>query len=115
MDFADLDLAILLAYRMMDSWDAKLTVIAAVEKEADKEKARKFLTRLVDLARLPADTVALVADGDFGRYASSAPEADLNVIPLPAELDADFLWSLRDATGSSCLFTQDSGDESALA
>ncbi|MGK2906282.1 MAG: hypothetical protein ACSLFH_08060, partial [Desulfuromonadales bacterium] len=31
------------------------------------------------------------------------------------ELDADFLWSLRDTTGSSCLFTQDSGDESALA
>ncbi len=116
MEFTDLDLAILLAYRMLDSWtDAELTVIAAVEKEADKEKATTFLARLVDLARLPADTAAHVADGDFGRYASSAPEADLNVFPLPAELDADFLWSLRDATGSSCLFTQDSGDESALA
>ncbi len=116
MEFKDLDLAILLAYRMLDSWTgAKLTVIAAVEKEADKEKATTFLARLTDLARLPADTAAHVADGSFGRYASSAPEADLNVFPLPAELDADFLWSLRDATGSSCLFTQDSGDESALA
>ena len=116
MEFKDLDLAILLAYRMLDSWvDAKLTVIAAVEKEADKDKATTFLARLTDLARLPADTAAHVADGNFGRYASSAPEADLNVFPLPADLDADFLWSLRDATGSSCLFTQDSGDESALA
>ena len=115
MEFAELDLAILLAYRMMDSWHARLTVIATVERESDKSKAEKFLARLVDLARLPANTAAHIADGDFGRYASSAPEADLNIFPLPKELDAEFLWHLRDATGSSCLFTQDSGDESALA
>ncbi len=115
MEFADLDLAILLAYRMMDRWDAKLNVIAAVEKESDKEKAKKFLERLVDLARLPANTAAHIVDGDFGRYSSAAPEADLNIFPLMGDLNADFLWSLRDATGSSCLFTQDSGDESALA
>lgn len=116
MEFPDLDLAILLAYRMTDSWSARLTAIAAVEKEEEREKARRFLAHLVDLARLPADTAALVADGDFGRYASDAPEADLNVFPLPREgLDADFLWSLRDATGASCLFTQDGGGESALA
>ena len=115
MEFENLDLAVLLAYRMMESWGAKLTVIAAVEEKSQKGNAEKFLARLVDLARLPADTAAHVADGDFGRYASSAPEADLNIFPLPAELDAEFLWSLRDATGSSCLFTQDSGDESALA
>jgi solute carrier family 12 (sodium/potassium/chloride transporter), member 2 len=115
MQFKDLDLAILLAYRMMDRWRAKLTVIAVVEKEVDKEKAKKFLDRLVDLARLPADIVAHVADGDFCRYAGKAPEADLNIFPLLGQLNAEFLWSLRDATGSSCLFTQDSGDESALA
>ena len=115
MEFTDLDLAILLAYRMMDSWQAALTVIAGVEKEADKEKAEKFLGRLKDLARLPAETAAHIVDGDFGRYASNAPKADLNIFPLMSELDADLLWSLRDATGSSCLFTQDSGDESALA
>lgn len=115
MEFANLDLAILLAYRMMDSWDARLNVIGAVGNAADRPKAEKFLNRLVDLARLPAETSAHVADGDFGRYASSAPEADLNVFPLPERFEPEFLWSLRDATGSSCLFTQDSGEESALA
>jgi len=115
MELENLDLAVLLAYRMMESWGAKLTVIAAVEDESHKGQAEKFLARLVDLARLPAATAAHVADGDFGRYASNAPEADLNIFPLPAELNAEFLWSLRDATGSSCLFTRDSGDESALA
>ena len=115
MEFANLDLAILLAYRMMDSWQARLTVIGAVNHASERSKAKKFLNRLVDLARLPAETAAHVADGDLGRYASSAPEADLNVFPLPERLEADFLWRLRDATGSSCLFTQDGGEESALA
>ena len=115
MEFRELDLAVLLAYRMVDAWDAELRVIAAVENSKDKEKADRFLKQLVDLARLPADTSAHVADGQFGRYASEAPRADLNIFPLPEEVDADFLWNLRDATGASCLFTQDSGDESALA
>jgi hypothetical protein len=86
-----------------------------VSNREEKQKAEKFLDRLVGLARLPGRTAAHVADGDFGRYASSAPEADVNVFPLPEEFDAEFLWSMRDATGSTCLFTQDSGDESALA
>lgn len=117
MEFADIDLAILLAYRVMDSWNATLTVIAAVEDKSkgNEAKAKQFLQRLVDLARLPAKTEVHLATGDFGRYASTAPEADLNVFPLPEKLDADYLWSLRDATGSSCLFTQDGGDESALS
>ena len=115
MEFANLDLAILLAYRMMDSWDGHLTVIGAVSDIRDKPEANKFLKRLADLARLPARTEVHVADGDFNRYASSAPEADLNVFPLPEKLEAEFLWGLRDATGSLCLFTQDSGEESALA
>ncbi len=115
MEFRNLDLAILLAYRIMDSWSAKLTVITAVAEGGDREKAGKFLNRLVNLARLPAGTAAYVADGDYGRYASKAPEADLNIFPLGEELDAEFLWSLLEATGSSCLFTQDSGEESALA
>ncbi len=115
MEFENLDLAVLLAYRMMDSWNARLTVIAAVEKRSHKARAEQFLTRLIELARLPAETAAYVADGDFGRYASRAPRADLNVFPFPGKVDAEFLWQLRDATQSSCLFTRDGGDESALA
>ncbi len=115
MEFANLDLAVLLAYRMMDSWSARLTVIGTVERIEDQPKAEAFLNRLAALARLPADAAVHLTDGEFGRYASSAPEADLNVFPLPERFDADFLWHLRNATGSSCLFTRDGGAESALA
>lgn len=115
MEFATLDLAVLLAYRMLDSWNAELTVIATVNDRADEKKAQTFLDRLVDLARLPTETRVHRVTGEFGRYAEGAPQADLNIFPLPEELDADALWSLRDSTGTTCLFTRDSGDESALA
>ncbi len=115
MEFSDLNLAVLLAYRLTQSWDADLNIIAAIGTESEKPDAERFLRRFVDLARLPARTAAYVADGDFGRYASRAPRADLNIFPLAEHLDAEFLWSLRDATESSCLFTRDGGGESALA
>ncbi|MFO8183774.1 MAG: amino acid permease [Candidatus Aegiribacteria sp.] len=115
MEFEELDLAILLAYRMYDRWNARLTVTAAVENKADISRAREFLSRLVDLARLPAETGAFKADEHYDRYSSQGPEADLNIFPLPDDMDADYLWQLRDKTGSSCLFTRDGGDESGLA
>lgn len=115
MEFTDLDLAILLAYRLQDSWGAQLNVIATVKNENEKEKAELFLSRMVDLARLPARTMAMTADKETELFSRSAPTADLNIFPLPEKLDSDMLWKLRDTTGSSCLFTRDSGLESALA
>ncbi len=115
MEFIDLDLAILLAYRIKDRWNAELNVIATVKNDDDKEKAEKFLSRMANLARLPSNTMVLSADEELEIYSSNAPEADINIFPLPKEIDADMLWKLRDKVGSSCLFTQDSGKESALA
>ena len=115
MEFSDLDLAVLLAYRLQDRWGAQLNVITTVKNEKDKDKAELFLSRMVDLARLPAKTMAMAADKDMEIFSENAPTADLNIFPLPEKLDADMLWKLRDATGSSCLFTRDSGLESALA
>ena len=115
MEFDNLDLAILLAYRLWDSWRGELTVIQTVTGKEDRKKAETFLVRLVELARLPGNTKVLVAEGDFNRYSPEAPQADLNIFPLPDELDPEFLWHLRDSTNASCLFTRDSGLESALA
>lgn len=115
MEFENLDLAILLAYRLMDSWHGSLNIISVVKNSEDLSKAEKFVNRLVDLARLPAKTEICLADETYGRYSTEAPQADLNIFPLPEKLDAEFMWQTRDWTGASCLFTRDSGEESALA
>lgn len=115
MELGNLDLAVLLAYRMSDRWNASLMVNTAVREKDQASAARRYLGKLCDLARLPADTGVFEADEGSDRFSSSGPEADLNIFPMPDDLDADYLWKLRDTAGASCLFTQDGGDESASA
>lgn len=92
-----------------------MRLIVAVDDKNHKEKAKQFLERLSEAARLPVETKVLVADGDFGRFSSQAPRADLNIFPLKKRLDAKFMIKMRDQTDSACLFCQDGGSESALA
>jgi amino acid transporter len=115
MRFGNLDISLLLAYRLCQSWQGELNLIVAVDEKKNEDKAKKFLGRLSDSARLPGNTKVLVADGDFGRFSSKAPRADINFFPLAERLDADFMIKMRDQTDSACLFSQDSGAESALA
>lgn len=115
MEFKDIDLSILLAYRMLDSWSGTLHVMTSINNKNEKKKAEQFLSRLIELARLPAKTEVYVVGEDFDALAEKAPKADLNIFSLGEQLDAEYFWRLRDATGATCLFTQDSGDESGLA
>jgi amino acid transporter len=115
MRFDNLDISLLLAYRLCQSWQGELNLIVAVEEKKHGDKAKEFLGRLSEAARLPGNTKVLVADGDFGRFSSEAPRADINFFPLAERLDAEFMIKMRDQTDSACLFSQDSGTESALA
>lgn len=112
---SNLDMSLLLAYRLFRSWEGQLNLIVALGDPDEEDKARKFLSQLSEAARLPGETRILIADGDFGRYSSEAPRADLNIFPLGERLDAKFMLLMRDQTESPCLFTQDGGEESALA
>lgn len=115
MNLKGLDLAILLAYRIQNRWDANLNLIGTLKNKDEKDQAEKYLSRLADLARLPAKTMILDSEEDMELFSKEAPTADLNIFPLPETLDAEMLWKLRDSTGSSCLFTRDGGEESAMA
>jgi solute carrier family 12 (sodium/potassium/chloride transporter), member 2 len=115
MRFNNLDMSLLLAYRLYQSWQGELNLIVTVDDKKDADKAKTFLAQLSQAARLPGNTKVLVTDGDFGRFSSEAPRADINMFPLGERLDAKFMLKMRDQTDSSCLFTQDGGEESVLA
>ncbi|MGK7312626.1 MAG: amino acid permease [Candidatus Longimicrobiales bacterium M2_2A_002] len=113
MEMRNQDLAVLLGYKLMKNWDARLRLVARVDDADEASAARNYLADLKELARLP-DAEIVVAE-EVGRQAGGAPRADINLLPLPAHPELGRLVSTAEALGGPCLFTRDSGKESALA
>ncbi len=115
MHLSNLDLAILTAYKLKRNWKAQLNLITVVRDPDQMANAEEYLSRIVDLARIPGDADVYVVNRDFNSYVPDAPPADLNVFGLPDEPDFNFICRMVDETRASCVFVRDSGEESALA
>jgi hypothetical protein len=64
---------------------------------------------------MPGKATSLVMVGEVLDCLSRAPQSDMDVLGLPHDLAAvAFVRCAIDASRSSCIFTQDSGHESAL-
>ncbi|NPE30898.1 Na-K-Cl cotransporter [Methanococcoides sp. SA1] len=114
MDLGNMDLAILVGYKLKRKWKASMNLITAVDDEEQKKKAVEYIQTLAELARLPnVNNYALI--GNIEGIAHEAPQAALNIFNLSKEPDFEFIRRMVELTGSSCLFTIDSGDENALA
>jgi amino acid transporter len=114
LDIGNLDLAILVAYKLKMNWNAKIRLITVVNNANDQAEAQKFLNSLISLARLP-ETLTEVYIGEFNTYVTKAASADLNIFGMQDTLPYDFIKHMSDKTNSSCLFVRDSGHESILA
>lgn len=114
MDIGNLDLGILVSYKLLRNWQGKINLLTAVEDEGQLEKAETFLRSLTEVARIP-DAEIHVGHGDFSTFLAEAPQGDISVFGLPEAVDFDQLKELRDGANSACIFVQDSGQENALA
>ena len=114
MDIGNLDLSILIAYKLRQNWGAKLRLIMVVEDEQQHQKAQNFVDQLLSLARLP-DTESVITGGTFGEFVQRAPQADINIFGMLSDPNLTFVRQMVDETETSCIFVRDSGLESALA
>ncbi len=113
-DIGNLDLSILVAYKLKMNWGARIRLITVVNNPDEEENAKEFLKTLTSLARLP-QTMTEVYIGDFFTIVKNAPNADLNIFGMDEDLKFDFVKEMSHKTKSSCLFVRDSGHESILA
>ncbi|MBT8291957.1 MAG: Na-K-Cl cotransporter [Eudoraea sp.] len=113
-DIGNLDLSILIAYKLKKNWDARIRLIIVIKDEKEKENAQNFLNLLINLARLP-ETLTEVRVGNFKDMVANAPSADLNIFGMQENLRFEFVQEMTLSTNSSCLFVKDSGHESILA
>ena len=113
-DIGNLDLSILIAYKLKKNWDARIRLIIVIKDEKERENAQNFLNLLINLARLP-ETLTEVRVGNFKDMVANAPSADLNIFGMEENLRFEFVQEMTLSTNSSCLFVKDSGHESILA
>jgi hypothetical protein len=111
----NLNLALLMGYRISRRWNAALRLVTVVGSADEVERAEAFLAELVDLVRLPASSERRVEIGAFADSVRSITSADLNILGLQPEPDFDFVARVVEESRSTCLFVVDSGRESALA
>lgn len=114
MDIGNLDLGILVSYKLLTNWGGRVNLLTAVEQEGQLQRAEAFLNNLTEVARIPS-AQAHVGHQPFDEYLSKAPQADISVFGLPDPVDFDAIRRLQERTRTACAFVLDSGDESALA
>jgi hypothetical protein len=114
MDLGNMDLSILIAYKLKRNWRATLRMISCVKDQHNAPKAKEYLENLAEIARIP-NVVTEVIPGDIPSSISGASQASINIFSLDVEPDFEFIRMVVEKTGSSCLFALDSGEENALA
>ena len=111
----NLNLSLLMAYRLSRSWDAEINLVSLVGDAGSAADAQHFLEELSDLARLPKRTRRHVIVGTFPDGAVQAPLADMTIVGMRVPPDFEMMERVVLMTRSSCLFVADSGLESARA
>ena len=113
-DIGNLDLSILVAYKLKKNWTAKIRLVTVVDNAEQELQAGRFMTELMDLARLPKTEVSIHI-GDFNDFILNAPSSDLNIFGLVPKPDFNFMDRMVTCTQTTCLFIRDSGMENILA
>jgi hypothetical protein len=113
-DIGNLDLSILVAYKLKKNWVANIRLVTVVENHDQEGQAHNFMSELIDLARLPK-TEILIHVGDFHEFIQDSPSADLNIFGLAPKPDFDFMERMVKSVHTTCLFIRDSGHENILA
>jgi len=114
MDIGNLDLLVLMGYKLKRNWNAEMRLLTVVRNEEQAEGARAFPHTLTDLARMPEANVG-VHVGDFESYLEEAPRGDVNIFGLMDPPNFARMREIVSRTRTSGLFVRDSGRESALA
>jgi solute carrier family 12 (sodium/potassium/chloride transporter), member 2 len=110
---AELDMLLLLAYKLQRNWDGRVRLLTVVESMDEKPAATAELLRLVDLARMQQTDVYAIS-GTFLEALDRAPQADVSLFGLPAEIDFTWMRNVVGRTSSAALFVRGSGEENAL-
>lgn len=111
----NMNLGLLLGYRIARAWKAQMNLIAVVSSREDVPAATSYIEELRDLSRMPESAKAHVVVGTLDDAIAGAPQSDIDIMGMPKDLDLEFVAKMINSTRSSCIFTVDSRTVNALA
>jgi solute carrier family 12 (sodium/potassium/chloride transporter), member 2 len=110
------DLALLIAYRLTRTWDGALTLVTALGRDGDRERAEAYLLEVAERARLQGPPELVLIDRPFASALEQAPASvRLHVFALSSQTDFEWLREIRERLEAPCIFVRDSGIENAFA
>ncbi|MCA9540817.1 MAG: amino acid permease [Myxococcales bacterium] len=115
LKMTNVDMAVLLAYKVNTSWQGIIRLCCAVERPEHTAMAEQFFRDLVVLARLGQRVEVHVTTQPFLEALQEAPRADATILGLSEQTDRAGMLKMTHMTESTCFFVKDSGMESALA
>lgn len=111
----NLNLTLLMGYRLARQWGAKLRLVTAVPEAEQAEDALLYLRELVDVARLQRDAECRAEVGTFEEVMKRLSASDLNILGLQHPPDFTGVHETVGLARCTCLFVLDSGRESAMS
>ena len=115
LEHGNSNLAILCAYRLARAWGAELNLVSVVGANDQVEAMRAYVEELRDLCRIPSSARTIIEVGSLEQAVRAVPQSDMDIMGMPMDLNLEFVERMIKLTRSSCMFTMDSGRESALA
>ena len=110
----NIDLPILIAYKLMLNWKAEIRLISVINDKESKKKAKDFINEVVNLARMPITNKEVML-GNLADLIQTGPKADINIFCNTESMTIEYCQKTMEKTKSTCLFIKDSGNENILA
>jgi solute carrier family 12 sodium/potassium/chloride transporter 2 len=108
------DLGILSSLLIQKNWKCKLRVLLTKNDQGEAPFNPWNIQKLYDMVRFPANTTHQILPNDRDEAIEESPSADLNIMEIPDKANMKDLREMAKKLKTSCLFTLDSGNESAL-
>ena len=108
------NLSLLVAIQLQRNWEGQIRIISVVQNDEEKLLTEKVFSKLMDYARMPANTKLIFFRGEFKKALTEIKEGDINIFGMPEKIDCNFMHLVTEKVDASCLFVMDSGQESVL-
>jgi len=114
MELGNMDLALLIVYKLKRNWKNDLHLIARISSPDDRQQAKNYLQSVVELARIPNVEIRVVNKEEENDLIGKI-EPSAIISSFTGETTIDDMRSQSEQLDLPFLFTMDSGKENALS